>query len=696
MKKTVRNSKEEHWWRWIENANSGDLWNINRFQGQSSSDGSKERIPPLKTNCGLAQTNEEKASILSSTFFPPPPSLAPTKLPLPSQQLPDWRPFTTERIRHAASRLKRDKAPGPDGIPNAAIQEALPSIVGILAAVFNAAVRLRRIPKQWKESTTVVLRKPGKPAYNVAKAYRPIALLNTIGKLLSALLAEDLTYLCEQYKLLPNTQFGGRPGRTTTDALHLITHEIKKAWRAGKVASALFLDIQAAFPNVVKPVLMENMKKKGIPEAYVCTIENMLTNRSTRLKFDGSQSDPIAITNGNSQGCPLSMILYLFYISPLLEISNQKDELTIGKIKDMMERMGGVLDWPYSHNSPLETNKLALIDFTRSPDKRSESTPLSLVTENSNDGPSTVIINPSQTYKLLGVILDQQLQWNKHQELVHSRAVKWTALFSRIHRVARGLPLRMGRQLYQSVAIPRIQYAADIWFTPPHNNARKTRRTGSVAIIKKLQSVQRKAAIGITGAMRTTAGDVLNTHINLPPIDVTLNLACQKAAARLMSLPQSHPLAKPANRAAKGKLQRHNTPMHQILHATKVDVASIESINPALKDPNRPMHFRCTIDASREKAIERDKAIRTRSVAIYTDGSGMEGKIGAAAVLYQDGRRVKAIRHLLGKDTEHTVHEGELVGIALGLHLAKTAQGPIARINISLDNQAAILKRSQP
>ncbi|CAG7849766.1 SubName: Full=Uncharacterized protein {ECO:0000313/EMBL:CCA76123.1} [Serendipita indica DSM 11827] len=73
----------------------------------------------------------------------------------------------------------------------------------------------------------------------------------------------------------------------------------------------------------------------------------------------------------------------------------------------------------------------------------------------------------------------------------------------------------------------------------------------------------------------------------------------------------------------------------------------------------------------------------------------MEGKIGAAAVLYQDGRRVKAIRHLLGKDMEHTVHEGELVGIALGLHLAKEARGPIARINISLDNQVAIQSVAQ-
>ncbi|CCA76508.1 hypothetical protein PIIN_10501 [Serendipita indica DSM 11827] len=124
----------------------------------------------------------------------------------------------------------------------------------------------------------------------------------------------------------------------------------------------------------------------------------------------------------------------------------------------------------------------------------------------------------------------------------------------------------------------------------------------------------------------------------------------------------------------------------------------MEKITPALRNPNAAHMFKSTIDNSREQAIERDKEISTQSVAIYTDGSGMEGKIGAAAVLYRNGRRVKAVRYLLGAETEHTVHEGELVGIALGIHLARTMQGNRAKVNISLDNQAAIqsITRARP
>ena len=115
----------------------------------------------------------------------------------------------------------------------------------------------------------IVLCKAGKPAYNVAKAYRPIGLLNTLGKLFSVLEAGDLSYLAEKHDLLPATQFGGRPGRCTTDAMHLVVHKIKDAWRAKKVASILFLDIQAAFPNTVKDHLLHDMKSRRTPTTYI-------------------------------------------------------------------------------------------------------------------------------------------------------------------------------------------------------------------------------------------------------------------------------------------------------------------------------------------------------------------------------------------------------------------------------------------
>jgi len=55
----------------------------------------------------------------------------------------------------------------------------------------------------------LILCKPGKPAYDMAKAYCPIGLLDTIGKLLSTLVATELSYLAEKHTMLPPGQFGG-------------------------------------------------------------------------------------------------------------------------------------------------------------------------------------------------------------------------------------------------------------------------------------------------------------------------------------------------------------------------------------------------------------------------------------------------------------------------------------------------------
>ena len=72
-------------------------------------------------------------------------------------------------------------------------------ITPYLLQIFHTTLRLGVYAAQWKDITTCVLHKPGKPRYDVPKAYRPIALVNTITKLLSAIIAEDITHLTETH-----------------------------------------------------------------------------------------------------------------------------------------------------------------------------------------------------------------------------------------------------------------------------------------------------------------------------------------------------------------------------------------------------------------------------------------------------------------------------------------------------------------
>jgi ribonuclease HI len=78
---------------------------------------------------------------------------------------------------------------------------------------------------------------------------------------------------------------------------------------------------------------------------------------------------------------------------------------------------------------------------------------------------------------------------------------------------------------------------------------------------------------------------------------------------------------------------------------------------------------------------------------IYTDGSGLDGHIGAAAVLTRGFHPFRIARYYLGPDTEHTVYEGECVGQLLGLYLVNQLRPNqnINSISIAVDNQASIL-----
>lgn len=210
----------------------------------------------------LAATNNEKVSMLAKLFFPPcPPSKAPLHFIYP-KPVCDFSPITKEQIRRRLARLKPYKAPGPDGIPNIVLTKCANTLIDRLLPIYRAMTENAIYYAPWKLSTTVVLRKPGKPRYDMPKAYRPIALLNTLCKVLTAVAAEIMIFYTEKYQLLPPNHFRGRLGRTTSDAVHLLVYKIKDLWHKKQVMAMLFLDSEGAFPNAVTNRILHNMRKK--------------------------------------------------------------------------------------------------------------------------------------------------------------------------------------------------------------------------------------------------------------------------------------------------------------------------------------------------------------------------------------------------------------------------------------------------
>ena len=58
------------------------------------------------------------------------------------------------------------------------------------------------------------------------------------------------------------------------------------------------------------------------------------------------------------------------------------------------------------------------------------------------------------------------------------------------------------RQLYISITMPKMAYAADIWYTIPHLPYESSmKRVGSIRFTQLVMSAQRQATINLLGAM---------------------------------------------------------------------------------------------------------------------------------------------------------------------------------------------------
>ncbi|QRV94576.1 Reverse transcriptase from transposon X-element protein [Ceratobasidium sp. AG-Ba] len=711
FREAMRNAKRDCWRTFIDEADGDDIWTAHKYLTSAPTDGGAARIPTLKTKGPAGEridhtSNEQKSAALHESFFPTAqnPYIEPAEYP---EAVEPFQNITKEQLNRVITNLKPHKTPGPDAIPNVMFKECRKTLVHWLLPIFRATFSLKHYPQRWKESNTVVLRKPGKKDYTIPKAYRPIALLNVISKLLSACVADSLNDIVERHGLLPEHHFGGRRGRSTSDAMQVISSFIKDAWRGHEVVAGLFLDVKGAFPSASPTRLAHNMRMKGIPEEIVAWTERKLQGRRTLIKFDDYTSEWFNIEHGIDQGCPLSCIYYLLYNSGAVELANSHNqELASGFVDDiallaraksleeanaklvsMMDRPGGMREWATSHTCEHEYEKTALIGFSR----RSNETRLSISI-------AGTVIRPTGSHKFLGVIFDEQLRWKEQAAKAVATGTAWVGQMRRVARINHGFSTHAMRRLHQCVLIPRISYAADVWFTPITRSRKKSaaelgsgeknpRDCGSVSFARKLATVQRRSAIAITGALGTTSTMALDAHANILPIDLAMNLACYRATIRMATLPVSNPLRRYLTKAGR-YIKRHRSALHELLHTFNILPSTFAPVPDSPATPKILRVLNPAIPPSKEAALDAVKRVNAE-VRIYSDGSGIDGGIGAAAVLCRDGQPNKILRLHLGSDKRHVVYEAELVGAMLALHLLAN-EHDVDSAWIGIDNQAVL------
>jgi len=347
----------------------------------------------------------------------------------------------------------------------------------------------------------------------------------------------------------------------------------------------------------------------------------------------------------------------------------------------MISREGGVEDWSKTHSSPLEYSKLALINFAHRCKK--DASPMLYL--------PCRTIQPVESTKYLGVIFDRNLNWKVHQAYVVEKGAKWAVQIRRLTRPTWGITPKFAKQLFTSVALPRVLYAVDLWCTPVNNKYDGPKMVGSARAIKQFTSVQRAGVLAIMGRLRTSPTDTLNASAFLLPASLTIKKWCFRAMVRMATLPRDHPLHKPVNWKRTCSTKRHRGPLQVLANTLSMDAKKMEKIPSTGWNPSKTgeLPFRIRIPVDKE-ALAREAKNASKEIQVFTDGSAQGGKVGASAILIRKDRPDKFLHYHLGPEAEHTVHEVELVGLLLALHLIGTERCSATSCSVAVDNQAAL------
>ncbi|OBZ68012.1 hypothetical protein A0H81_12025 [Grifola frondosa] len=171
-------------------------------------------------------------------------------------------------------------------------------------------------------------------------------------------------------------------------------------------------------------------------------------------------------------------------------------------------------------------------------------------------------------------------------------------------------------------------------------------------------------------------------HANLLPFTLLVDKICHRAITRKF-------------------VADHRSALTELVFAYNIHIEATETILPIRFHPRwKPPH---SIDIATDKEeATRDEGdwCRRPGIRVYSDGSDVDGGVGAAAVLFKPGNPgYKVLRFHLGSSDDHSVYEAEVVGLLLGTELLKTERS-LEGASIAADNKSSIqatkLRRPAP
>ncbi|PPQ94125.1 hypothetical protein CVT25_007934, partial [Psilocybe cyanescens] len=262
----------------------------------------------------------------------------------------------------------------------------------VLLALANACLRVGHWPKHFKESMLIIIPKPNKPSYSAPKAFRPIVLLNTVGKLIEKMLSNRIQFDSIASDVFHPNQIGGIHQQFTENAGLILTHMVHTGWAKRFKTSIIAFDVAQFFLSLNHEVLMAILQKLGFSDNVVKFFSHYLADV------------------GVGQGGALSLVLSALYLTLIMRLF-ELDPLThgpYGVIFELFKKFG----------LALENVKSEVFHFDQSHSKDNPPVNLGYAPYT-----GTTPLKPKPYWRYLGFYFDCKLTFTEHVRYYSTKAL---------------------------------------------------------------------------------------------------------------------------------------------------------------------------------------------------------------------------------------------------------------------------------
>ena len=290
-----------------------------------------------------------------------------------------------------------------------------------------------------------------------------------MSKVLESVIRKQIMNHCLHYGLIPESQHGFMPTRSTMTSLLKMQDNWLEARHNGKSTGILLFDLSAAFDTIDNEVLMEKLKILSFDDHALKWINSFMTGRTQQIKIGESISEKKEITSGVPQGSILGPLLFILYthdleqrLSNRVSVFTYADDTVISysdvddkKIKIILEtEANNFLDYCSANGLVANPSKSQFL-LIRGQGKGGLSDQSIKVGEDE--------IKEEKKAKILGVLINNKLRWTDHIENVKTAVRQKTAI---IKRLKYHLPRTIVPKLLDSMVYSNVRYCLPLFAKP--------------------------------------------------------------------------------------------------------------------------------------------------------------------------------------------------------------------------------------